>query len=98
MHKLEVIVTPSAEVDLQNIFDYIAADNLNKAIEMIDIFEEKFNTIATFPNIGFKKSKFVNRDVKEYVVLKHYEIIYSVKGEILFIHRVLTGYQNIFEI
>lgn len=98
MHKLEIIVTPSAEKDLQNIFDYIALDNVNKAIEMVDIFEEKFNTIATFPNIGFKKSKFVNRDVKECVVAKHYEIIYSVKNNVLYIHRVLTGYQNIFDI
>ena len=98
MHKLEIIVTPSAEIDLQNIFDYIAADNLSKAIEMIDIFEEKFNTIATFPNIGFQKSKFVNRDIKECVVAKHYEIIYSVKNDVLYIHRILTGYQNIFDI
>lgn len=98
MHKLEIIVTPSAEVDLQNIFDYIAADNMNKAIEMIGIFEEKFNTIATFPDIGFRKSKFVNRDVKECVVAKHYEIIYSIKNDILYIHRVLSGYQNIFDI
>lgn len=41
MHKLEIIVTPSAEEDMQNIFDFIAQDNISKAIEMIDIFEKK---------------------------------------------------------
>lgn len=41
MHRLEIIVTPSAEKDLQDIFDFIAKDNILKAVEMIDIFEKK---------------------------------------------------------
>ncbi len=97
MHKLEVIITPSAEQDLQDIFDFIAMDNVSKAVEMIDIFEEKFNTIAMFPDIGVKKSNFVKRDVKECIVAKHYEVIYSTKNDKVYILRVLTGYQDIFK-
>ncbi len=95
MHKLEIIVTPSAEDDMQKIFDFIAQDNISKAIEMIDIFEKKFDTLAMFPRSGFIKSKLILRDVRCAVVAEHYQIIYFIKDNILYIQRVLTGYQDI---
>ena len=94
---LDIIVTDTAENDMRDIFDYIAKDNINKAIEMIDMFEDKFNSIAMFPNSGFRKSYFIKRDVREIVVAKHYQIIYYIKNDIVYIQRVLTGYQNIFQ-
>ena len=39
MHRFEIIVTPSAESDIKEIFDYIALDNVKKAFEIIDKFE-----------------------------------------------------------
>ena len=95
MHKLEIIVTPSAEEDMQNIFDFIARDNISKAIEMIDIFEKKFDTLAMFPKSGFIKSKLIVRDVRCAVVAEHYQIIYFIRNNVLYIQRVLTGYQDI---
>ena len=95
MHKLEIIVTPSAEEDMQNIFDFIAQDNISKAIEMIDIFEKKFDTLAMFPKSGFIKSKLIVRDVRCALVAEHYQIIYFIKDNVLYIQRVLTGYQDI---
>ncbi len=96
MPNLNIIITTAAEVDMQNIFDFIAQDNVAKAIEMIDLFEKKFNTLALFPKSGFRKSNFVRRDVRECIVAKHYQIIYYVKDDILYILRVLTGYQDFF--
>ena len=95
MHKLEIIVTPSAEEDMQNIFDFIARDNISKAIEMIDIFEKKFDILAMFPKSGFIKSKLIVRDVRCAVVAEHYQIIYFIRNNVLYIQRVLTGYQDI---
>ena len=95
MHKLEIIVTPSAEEDMQNIFDFIAQDNISKAIKMIDIFEKKFDTLAMFPKSGFIKSKLIVRDVRCAVVAEHYQIIYFIRNNVLYIQRVLTGYQDI---
>ena len=92
-----IIVTNTAENDMRDIFDYIAKDNINKAVEMINKFEDKFNTIALFPNSGFRKSYFIKRDVREIVVAKHYQIIYHVKNDTVYIQRVLTGYQNVFQ-
>lgn len=95
MHKLTIIVTPSAEEDMQNIFDFIARDNISKAIEMIDIFENKFDTLAMFPKSGVKKSNLIIRDVRCAIVTEHYQIIYYVKDNVLYIQRILTGYQDI---
>ena len=52
MPDLEIIITPSAEKDMQDIFDFIAADNKIKALEIIDKFKKKIGTIAAFPRIG----------------------------------------------
>lgn len=98
MHNLNVIVTPTAKEDLKNIFDYIAADNNNKAFDMIDIFETKFKTLSMFPNSGYRKSYFTARNVRECIVAKHYQIIYTVDNKVLYILRVLTGYQDVFSI
>ena len=77
---------------------FIAQDNVKKALEMIKRFEDKFETIALFPQSGYRKSVFVKRQVRECVVAKHYQIIYSIKNDTLFIQRVLTGYQDCFRI
>lgn len=98
MCKLDVIITPTAELDLQSIFEYIAKDNLHKAEEMLNVFEDKFNLLAVFPNSGVKKVYFIKRDVRLAIVAKHYQIIYVVKDEILYVLRVLSGYQDIFPV
>ena len=94
---MEIIVTPSAESDIKEIFDYIALDNIKKAFEMIDKFEKKFESIAIFPYSGVQKSNFIIRDVRECIVAKHYQIIYHIKNNTIYILRVLTGYQDLFK-
>ena len=97
MHKLEIIVTPSAESDIKEIFDYIALDNPQKAIEMIDKFEAKFESITIFPYSGVQKSNFIIRDVRACIVAKHYQIIYHISNSTIYILRVLTRYQDLFK-
>ena len=97
MRKLEIIVTPSAESDMKEIFDYIALDNTKKALEIIHKFKEKFESIAMFPFSGVKKSDFIIRDVRECIAAKHYQIIYHIKNNSIYILRVLTGYQDLFK-
>ena len=96
MPDYSIIVTPSAEEDMLNIFDFISADNRQKALETIDKFEKQFEMISMFPDIGCKKSSFVMRDVREWTVAKHYQIIYYKNENIIYILRVLTGYEDYF--
>ena len=95
MHKLDIIVTPLAEEDMRNIFDFIARDNVSKALEMVDIFEKKLDTLAMFPKSGIVKSKLIIREIRCAVVAEHYQVIYFIKNNVLYIQRVLTGYQDI---
>ncbi len=98
MSKLDVIITPTAEKDMQSIFDYIAQDNISKAIEIINTFEKKFDSLAMFPESGAAKFKFILRDIRCAIVAGHYQIIYTRKNDVLYILRILTGYQDLFAI
>ncbi len=98
MSKLDVIITPTAEKDMQNIFDYIAQDNISKAIEIINSFEKRFDSLAMFPESGTAKFKFILRDIRCAIAAGHYQIIYTRRNDVLYILRVLTGYQDLFAI
>lgn len=50
----EVILAPEAEIELQGVLDYIAADNPMAAGAMSAKFDELFRSIAIAPNAGPK--------------------------------------------
>ena len=93
--KLKLIITRPAYNDMQNIFEYIAQDNRVAAMKLLSLFEEKFNNILDFPNIGYKP-KFLSKDIRVCIVAKHYQIVYTNNNRNLYIQRILTGYQDIF--
>ena len=62
---------------MQNIFEYIAQDNKLAAMKLLSLFEEKFNHIIDFPNIGFKP-RFFSKDVRVCIAAKHYQIVYTI--------------------
>lgn len=47
-----VIRSPEAELDVIEIASYIARDNLDAALRLLDIFDEKLTLIAESPMIG----------------------------------------------
>jgi len=47
---MPVVIRPRAQIDLLDIWDYIATDNPDKADEVSDIFREKFELIAGTQN------------------------------------------------
>lgn len=91
---LKLIITRPAYNDMQQIFEYIAKDNKIAAAKLLDIFEQSFDRILTFPNCGFKPT-FSNKNIKVFIVAKHYQIVYTIKDNNLYVQRILTGYQNI---
>ncbi len=54
--------------------------------------------LTIFPKSGFKRPGFIKRDVRIFVIAKHYQIIYTTKNESLYILRVLSGFQDIMSI
>ena len=98
MHNLILEITDSAIEDMSAIFSYIAQDNKEAAKELVSLFYKTFDNLLLFPNSGYKNKKYFKRDVRICVVAKHYQIFYYVKDNRLFIHRILTGYQDILDI
>ena len=98
MHNLILEITDSAIEDMSDIFSYIAQDNKEAAKELVSLFYKTFDNLLLFPNSGYKSKKYFKRDVRICIVAKHYQIFYYVKDHQLFIHRILTGYQDIFDI
>ncbi|MBQ8475572.1 type II toxin-antitoxin system RelE/ParE family toxin [bacterium] len=80
---------------ISQIVDYIAKDNTTAAKNMAMYLYEICNNLAIFPNIGTTRVDFTSEDLKFFVVKKRYIIVYKIEGEILYISRVLTGYQDI---
>ena len=97
-HNLKLIITRPAYNDMQQIFDFIAQDNISATSNLLETFEKQFENIMLFPNSGFECKKYFKRDVRVCVVAKHYQIFYYIKDNKLFIQRIMTGYQEILEL
>ena len=90
--KFDVKYTESAEEDLDNIFEYIAEDNLEKAIEFTEELRKSANLLADFPFMGREREDeellLINSRKKVY---RNYIIYYSVIGGAVYIEHIQHG-------
>jgi len=91
---LKLIITQPAYNDMLDIFEYIAQDNRTAASKLLNVFEDKFKCITAFPNMGYNPG-YLPEGIQICIAAKHYQIVYTIKDEYLYILRVLTGYQDI---
>jgi len=93
---MKLRINPLVVADLKGIRDYIAEDNVEKALETVEEIYGKFENIRLFPGMGTDLSKRVSfRTEYKYVVWNDYVIIYKVGKEFLEIYRVVNRYQDI---
>ena len=89
-------INPLVVVDLKEIRNYIAEDNPQKAVEVIEEIYGKFENVQLFPEMGADLSKRVHfRTNYKYVVWNDYVIIYRVDEEFVEIYRVINRYKDI---
>lgn len=79
--------------DLQEIWAYIANDNLQKANEFIVALKEKIIFLGHFPNIGISKDNIVENLKK--IVYGNYLIWYFERETIIEIYRVTHGARDV---
>lgn len=48
----QIIRSPESDIDLYEIAAFIARDNLDAALRLIDKFDETFRLLAEFPTVG----------------------------------------------
>lgn len=81
--------------DISIIADRIKEDNEKAALNFIQLLYEVFEKISRFPNLGVSRKDFTYKDVRFFVVEKHYLVVYNIENESVCILRILSSYQNI---
>ena len=95
MSKNSFKIRSVACADVETISDYIAKDDVLAAKKLVNRFNKTFEKISKFPNIGIERSDFRHKNVRFFVIDKHYLIVYRSDDNFVEILRVLMSYQDI---
>lgn len=89
-----VLLTRSAERDLEEIYDYIAErDTQGNADHVLHKLMEVAEILATFPERGSYPKELLLLGIREYrqAHFKPYRLIYRVTGKQVFIYMIADG-------
>jgi toxin ParE1/3/4 len=90
-------LSPDALQDLQDIWDFVALDNVNAADQLEDEFFEAFEKLARQPRMGHARPDLTERDVRFWPAAS-YLIVYRELAEALQIVAVLHGSRDVPEV
>lgn len=81
MQKYEIIYTPVAYLNFEQILIYVRNDLKNRAEQFILDLKNKIDNLSLFPNLG----KQVDKNLYLYTIHKNYIIYYLIKENNIFI-------------
>lgn len=90
-------ITKTAEHDLENAADYIefTLKNPTAADHLLDLAEEKFNSLIPFPEQHpLIDDPVLSTWAVRFVTINHYLGFYTVRGETIYVLRFLYAKQN----
>jgi plasmid stabilization system protein ParE len=98
--KYVVNMTQSAERDLNEIIVFIAENNPQTAIKIMERIQAKINTLDHFPNRGGYVPELLARNIKEYrqITEAPWKIIYKVDDERVNILAIIDSRRNLTDI
>jgi toxin ParE1/3/4 len=88
------VLTSLAEQDLSDIWDYIAADNLDAALRVLEALETAMYRLASNPGIGHMREELADRRHRFFLVYS-YLIVYRLEARPLQVVRVLHAARDI---
>jgi plasmid stabilization system protein ParE len=91
------VLSPDVLEDLQDIWDFIAADNVSAADKLEDEFFEAFEMLAKRPRLGHTRSDLTERDVLFWPV-GSYLIVYRSIPTTLQVVAVLHGARDVSDV
>lgn len=94
----KVLLTRSAERDLEDIYDYIAEnDTQANADYVLDKLTEVAASLAAFPERGSYPKELLQLGIREYrqAYFKPYRLIYRVSGKQVIIYLIADGRRDI---
>lgn len=90
-------LTERAEADIDAITDFIAADNIDAAVEVVLALEDAFVLLASPPGIGHTRADLTDRPLKFWSVYS-YLVVYDPASDPLTITAVLHGARHVAQI
>lgn len=87
------ILHPDALADLEEIWEFIAVDNIESADRVLDEIREKMQALATFPQMGHVRADLTSRPLRFHPV-RSFLIAYAPDENPLVVIAVLHGRRN----
>lgn len=89
-------LSPEAERDINEIWEYIAEDNPTAADNVINTIQDALATISKSPGLGRKRPEIPTKAPARYwTVYRHYVIAYLEDSKPLYVLRVVSGYRDL---
>jgi toxin ParE1/3/4 len=84
---------PEAEIDLTEIWDYIAADNIASADRVIGDIHETLELLVPLPHQGHKRPDLTSRPLR-FKRVRDYLIVYAPDEKPLWVIAIIHGHRN----
>ena len=84
---------PEAEIDLNEIWDFIAEDSIDAADRVRDNIFAAIQDLAQTPNQGHRRSDLISRPLRFWRVY-HYLIVYAPEERPFLVMAILHGRRN----
>jgi len=87
------VLHPGALADLNEIWEYIAIDNLNAADRVLGEIEEAIRALVPFPQRGHVRADLTSRPLR-FQLLREFLIAYAPEEKPLLVVAVIHGRRN----
>jgi plasmid stabilization system protein ParE len=84
---------PEAEADINDIWEYIAADNSAAANRVTDEIEKALNNLLPFPGRGHRRPDLTSRPLR-FILVREYLIAYAPDEKPLWVVAIIHGRRN----
>lgn len=84
---------PEAEIDLDEIWEYIAAENISAADRVISDIRQALDNLAPFPHSGHRRTDLTGRPLR-FIIVRDYLIAYAPDEKPLWVVAVMHGHRS----
>lgn len=84
---------PEAEIDLDEIWEYIAADSISSADRVVSDIREALDNLVPSPHSGHHRRDLTTRPVR-FILVRGYLIAYAPDEKPLWVIAVMHGHRN----
>ena len=96
-NKFKLKIFPSAQDDMEQIFEYISVNlcNPSAALDQINDFEKAFDNVCTFPDsCPLVNNEYVKDKSLRKLIVNNYIAFYRIKNHEIQVVRVIYGMRN----